>query len=133
MNTFGYVGGNPLKSIDPLGLHHDGNGCVDGAGNKVACPKNVCVTAECAAGVMPNPPQTPCSDCRAACIGNFLNPVPGMTIEKGAGAAGKKFGDLAGDLVKDAAKKFNKAAGAYELTQCMNKCKKICNKEPSCE
>jgi len=65
VNLYAYVDGNPVNYSDPLGLHHQGNGCVDGLGNLVACPRDICKTAECAAGILPNPPPaTPEQKCR---------------------------------------------------------------------
>ena len=67
LNTFGYVEQNPIRYTDSSGLHHDGQGCVDGRGNRVACPRNVCVTGNCAAG-MPDPiPPTPEETCVITC------------------------------------------------------------------
>jgi RHS repeat-associated protein len=71
LNIYGYVGQNPIMYVDPLGLHHQGDGCVDGYGNPAPCPRDVCRTAECAAGLPPSQPSE-FSACKAACaIGTF--------------------------------------------------------------
>ena len=135
LNTYLYVNANPLMFSDPFGLRGGcpanmapgpGNSCVfePGAENRQEC-----VTAECAAGILPNPPQDPCTNCRAGCFGEFLNPIPGLGIEKGAGAAGNKIGTIAGQVARDIGKKINKIGGAFELGKCLDACKKICNKK----
>lgn len=106
-----------------------GNTCVFDPGTN---DRKECATAECAGGVLPNPPQDPCFNCRAGCFGEFLNPIPGIGIEKGAGAAGNKIGSTVGELARDAAKKINKIDGAYSLGECLDGCKAICNPE-QCE
>lgn len=59
----------------------------------------------CAAGVLPNkrPPST-CASCRIGCFFDFINPVPNIAIEKGAGAAGRGFSVIVGDLAGAVAK-----------------------------
>ena len=46
LNTYSYALNNPLRFVDRLGLHHEGNRCVDPAGNSVECPPDVCSHAE---------------------------------------------------------------------------------------
>ena len=142
LNTYGYVLQNPLIYIDPLGLC--GRGFSEVEGNPGVCKANGlvnpdrCASGECGAygGTNPlnanAPPRVPrrksdCSQCREQCIQEFINPIPGLIIEKGAGAAGKKINDLAGDFAKDIAKKGNKVKGAYDLSECLDSCKKTCN------
>ena len=68
LNTYAYVENNPIRYTDRFGLHHDGKGCVDGAGNRVSCPRDICATAECAAGILPNPPPaSPEAQCNFEC------------------------------------------------------------------
>ncbi len=68
MNTYGYVYQNPIRYTDRFGLHHDGQGCVDGAGNRVPCPRDICATAECAADILPAPnPPSPEAKCNFVC------------------------------------------------------------------
>ena len=103
----------------------EGGRCVfvPGANNRKEC-----ANANCGAGLPPVPVTDPCSKCRAECIFDFLNPIPGITIEKGAQSAGDKAGKVAGQIAKAVANKVNKVSGAYNLGVCMDKCKKICNK-----
>ena len=68
LNLYGYVEQNPIMYVDPLGLHHQGDGCVDGCGNSVPCPRDICVTAECVAGIPPNPPPSKRRDCVFKCM-----------------------------------------------------------------
>ena len=56
---------NPLRFTDPLGLQPES--CVDPMGNRVPCPKDVCATAECAAGIGPNPTYSREQKCRMVC------------------------------------------------------------------
>lgn len=61
MNTYAYVGGNPISNVDPLGLRS----CTMQEASDLGLPygkcwigtddiAGQCVTAECAAGVLPN-------------------------------------------------------------------------------
>lgn len=68
-NTYGYANQNPVRYSDLKGLKPvpcppglSGASCDDGLGNASVPPK--CVTAECVAGVLPNPPPT-CCDSKA--------------------------------------------------------------------
>ncbi len=134
LNTYLYVNANPLIFSDPFGLRGGcpanmapgpGGTCVFEPGED---NRQECVTAECVAGILPNPPQDPCTNCRAGCFGEFLNPIPGVGIEKGAGAAGNQIGTVAGQIARDIGKKINKIGGAFDLGNCLDACKKICNK-----
>jgi RHS repeat-associated protein len=129
VNLYAYVLADPVNMIDPAGLHHAGNGCVNGSGNSIPCPRDICATAECAAGIPPVPKQDPCLNCRTQCILDFVNPTAGKTIEKGAGAAGDSIGDVAGQIARYAAQKFNAVSAAYSLAECMNNCKTVCEPE----
>ena len=138
-NTYLYVNANPLMFSDPLGLRGGcpanmapgpGSTCVFEPGEE---NRQECATGECAAGILPNPPQDPCTSCRVGCVAEFANPIPGLGIEKGVGAAGNQAGVLAGQLAKDAVKKFNKGIGAFGLAECLDGCKKICNPPKQCD
>jgi uncharacterized protein RhaS with RHS repeats len=142
LNTYTYVENNPLRYVDPYGLAvcPPDSFIVDDprSPGAVKCiprnpdpnatpgPGDRCVTAECAANILPNPKISACAECRTDCAVQFANPIPGIGIEKGAGAAGSKFGGMAGELARDAAKKINKISGAYDLASCLDQCKKIC-------
>ena len=83
LNTYAYVENNPLRWVDPLGLHHDGMGCVDPAGNRVPCPRDVCGrNAECAAGILPNPIRQPLTKCEKECIASSFICTPATAASK---------------------------------------------------
>lgn len=89
LNTYGYVGGNSINFIDPDGLKP----CVPGTVSSGSCHiddgtspsgypnEGKCATAECAAGILPNPTYPPDTQCKLEC--NFKY----QPICTGAGAA----------------------------------------------
>lgn len=85
---------------DRFGLHHDGKGCVDGAGRQVPCPRNVYATAECAARILPNPSTFCEQECVIIASGvSSSASFPGTKqLMKGAG---KLVGGVVGQLVID--------------------------------
>lgn len=117
---YAYVGNDPARMVDPLGLVECGwwnQNCSfgDPAG---AAPR--CATAECAAGLGYKKPS-----CQAVCVAAFVNPLPDVLIEDGLEfLARSKFGDTTALVVKDAAKKANKIRGAYDLAMCISQCRK---------
>jgi RHS repeat-associated protein len=74
LNTYAYVGGNPLIYVDPNGLV--GQGVTDWFSPSWWKPSTFdsshCATAECAAGVLPNPAPV-----KPEFHGNYSGSVPG--------------------------------------------------------
>ncbi len=101
LNTYAYVQNNPLMLIDPDGLKpcppgmappgvpchlDDGDGTGSGHPNEGRC-----ATAECAAGIPPNPNYSDEAACKIKCntlVGLICGPVAGATTETGPGAVG---------------------------------------------
>ena len=137
LNTYGYVDGNPLGYIDPLGLSPRGwTELEDQPG--VYVPNNMvnqdkCATGRCGAGLTPLNQgkkaatcEEKCESFKSACdFGTFGISVSGMAFEGACTAAG--FG--AGFCMFS----VNTAAGlatAYTMSACENvyqQCKKKCD------
>lgn len=99
LNTYLYVGANPLINFDPKGLYW-------GIGNSYR-PENQF------SPLMPE--SNPGRACRTACVVEFVNPIPGDLAEL---IIKNRYGDLAGHVVK----KINKLAGAIDLGRCLQDC-----------
>ena len=85
VNPYVYAKDNPLRFTDRRGLQPDS--CVDPLGNRVECPRDICATAECAGGILPNPPPpSPQNKCRFECN------VKPQIICTGAGITGSILG-----------------------------------------
>ena len=98
LNTYLYANANPVKFIDPQGLRGGcpanmmpgpGNSCVFEPG---AEDRKECVTAECAAGILPNPNLPPATECEIECN------VKWGPACLAAGAGGKAAGGVAGGV-----------------------------------
>lgn len=96
INTYGYVGQNPILNTDITGLHHQGTGCVGQSDNRTDCPPDKCTTANCVAG-LPDPQLNdpnviiPTTACEWTCfIGTLtcgLADGPGLIADGVCGAA----------------------------------------------
>ncbi|TRX57221.1 RHS repeat domain-containing protein [Thalassomonas sp. M1454] len=137
LNTFAYVGGNPIIFIDPLGLRKcsiqeakdlglsNGN-CWIGTDDI----EGKCITAECAAGVLPNPNRTDKQACYAICLG--MGQVEGKSLDKFLKAKADNYSEKACEGV-NANIKINKVldkagvAGKFLGLATTGQCLKICS------
>ena len=95
LNRFGYVGGNPLSYTDPEGLSPKPDWW-----NKMWAPPDTskCVTAECAAGLLPAPPdnrtqpQIDYGQCKVVCNIAAAVPVAACNAAFGGGIPGAILG-----------------------------------------
>lgn len=130
LNTYAYVDSNPLYWIDPFGLDNMNGfigGWTGGTTDELPYPPPQDVAWQLSYQQFQSSKE--CASCRTRCVGEFVNPVPGIGIEYGAGEVGDKLGPVAKELAKDTAKKFNKFYGAYDLSSCLDGCSEICKYE----
>ena len=96
INTYGYVGNNPLIRTDIFGLIFETSGWEN--------------------AVYPSSYNTdPLGDCRMKCAVDFVNPIPGKAFDF---LIKLQFGMTAEALFS----RYMKVKSVYDLTSCLNQC-----------
>jgi len=100
VSTYGYVGANPLSRYDfyglkecPEGMVPKGVPCEMAEDDGSLSTDGKCMTAECAAGLLPNREMTPAEKCMAMCL--FEGHIGGKAVEKIADEQSKSFNEKA--------------------------------------